>query len=126
MDDNIAEKCSKSLVIPEGLTTDHMALKFFPETTPFLKVDCFEGIIIGIKLMEWWMIIQAAVTHSHSTKSMQMLLKNCLQFVVKPTTKTTDAMALKFLQTLSSYCKANTWKDFWIESDWQNSDQSFE
>ena len=41
MDDNIAEKLSKSLVIP---TTDHMAFKFFPETILLLKVDRFEGI----------------------------------------------------------------------------------
>ena len=38
MDDNIAKKCSKSLVIPTGKTTDHMALKFFPETILLLKL----------------------------------------------------------------------------------------
>ena len=37
MDDNIAEKCLKSLVIPTGYTTDHTALKFFPETNLLLK-----------------------------------------------------------------------------------------
>ena len=43
MDDNIAKKRSKSLVIPTGKTTDHMALKFFPETILLLKVNRFEG-----------------------------------------------------------------------------------
>ena len=32
MHDNIAKKRSKSLVIPTGKTTDHMAFKFFPDT----------------------------------------------------------------------------------------------
>ena len=50
MHDNIAKKCSKSLVIPTGKTTDHMALKFFPETILLLKVDCFEGILNQIKI----------------------------------------------------------------------------
>ena len=45
MDDNIAKKLSKSLVIPTGKTTDQMALKFFPETILLLKVDRFEGIL---------------------------------------------------------------------------------
>ena len=45
MDDNIAKKHSKSLVIPTGKITDHMALKFFPETILLLKVDCFERIL---------------------------------------------------------------------------------
>ena len=45
MNDNIVKKRSKSLVIPTGYTTDHMALKFFPETILLLKVDCFEGIL---------------------------------------------------------------------------------
>ena len=44
------------------------------------------------------MIIQAAVTHSNLTKSMQISLKNCLHFLVKPTSKTTDAKALKFFE----------------------------
>ena len=44
MHDNIAKKCSKSLVIPTVKTTDHMAFKFFPDTTLSLKVDRFEGI----------------------------------------------------------------------------------
>ena len=45
MHDNIAKKRSKSLVIPTGKTTDHMAFKFFPDTTLLLKVDHFEGIL---------------------------------------------------------------------------------
>ena len=43
MDDNIAKKHSKSLVIPTGF--DRMSSKFFPETILLLKVDCFEGIL---------------------------------------------------------------------------------
>ena len=39
MHDNIAEKHSKSLVIPIGKTTDHMAFKLFPDTILLLKVD---------------------------------------------------------------------------------------
>ena len=50
MDDNIAKKRSKSLVIPTGKTTDHMALKFFPVTILLLKVYCFEGILNRIKI----------------------------------------------------------------------------
>ena len=43
MHDNIAKKGSKSLVIPTGKTTDHMAFKFFPDTTILLlKVDHFD------------------------------------------------------------------------------------
>ena len=38
MHDNIAKKRSKSLVIPTGKTTDHMAFKFFPDSYyPFIK-----------------------------------------------------------------------------------------
>ena len=36
MHDNIAKECSKSLIIPTGKTTDHMAFKLLPET-PFIK-----------------------------------------------------------------------------------------
>ena len=50
MHDNIAKKCSKSLVIPTGKTTDHMAFKFFPDTVLLLKVDCFERISNQIKI----------------------------------------------------------------------------
>ena len=50
MHDNIAKKCSKSLVIPTGKTTDHMAFKFFPDTILLLKVDRFEGILNQIKI----------------------------------------------------------------------------
>ena len=37
MRDNIAKKCSKSLVIPTGNTTDHMAFKMFFRYCPFIK-----------------------------------------------------------------------------------------
>ena len=37
MHDNIAKKCSKSLVIPAGKTTDHITFKFFPDTILLLK-----------------------------------------------------------------------------------------
>ena len=37
MDDNIAKKPSKSLVIPTETTTDRMALKCFPENNHFSK-----------------------------------------------------------------------------------------
>ena len=43
--DNMAKKRSKSLVIPIGKSTDHMAFKFFPDTILLLKVDRFEGIL---------------------------------------------------------------------------------
>ena len=50
MHDNIAEKHSKSLVIPIGKTTDHVAFKFFPGTILSLKVDFYEGILNRIKI----------------------------------------------------------------------------
>ena len=50
MDDNITKKRSKSLVIHTGKTTNHMALKFFPETILLLKVDSFEEILNQIKI----------------------------------------------------------------------------
>ena len=50
MGDNIANKHSKSLVIPTGKPTDCMALKFFPETILLLKADLFEGILNQIKI----------------------------------------------------------------------------
>ena len=37
MHDNIAKKCSKSLVIPAVKTTDHIAFKFFLDTILLLK-----------------------------------------------------------------------------------------
>ena len=52
MNDNVAKKRSKSLVIPTGKTTDCMALKFFPEIILLLKVDRFEGILNRIKIDE--------------------------------------------------------------------------
>ena len=50
MRDNIAKKHSKSLVIPTGKTTDHLAFKFFLDTILLLKVDHFEGILNQIKI----------------------------------------------------------------------------
>ena len=52
MHNNIAKKRSKSLFIPTGKTTDHMAFNFFPDTTLLLKVDHFEGILNRIKIDE--------------------------------------------------------------------------
>ena len=48
--DNIAKKDSKSLVIPTGKTTDHMAFNFFPDTILLLTVDRFEGSLNRIKI----------------------------------------------------------------------------
>ena len=45
MDYNITKKCSKSLVIRTGKTTDRMALNFFPETILLINMDCYEGIL---------------------------------------------------------------------------------
>ena len=50
MHDNIAKKRLKSLVIPTGKTTDHMAFKFFLDTIVLLKVDHFKGILNQIKI----------------------------------------------------------------------------
>ena len=50
INDYIAKKRSKSLVIPTGKATDHMALKFFPETNLLLTVDLFKGILKRIKI----------------------------------------------------------------------------
>ena len=50
MHDKIAKESSKSLVIPTGKTTDHMAFIFFPDTILLLKVDNFEGILNQIKI----------------------------------------------------------------------------
>ena len=52
MHDNIANKCSKFLVIPTGKITHHIAFKFFPDTILLLKVDRFEGIVNRIKIDE--------------------------------------------------------------------------
>ena len=67
MNNNIAIKPSKSLIIPTGWTTDHMVLKysFQIETTyiPLLNVD-------------WWMeIVWAAVTHSDLKISLKIFYK---------------------------------------------------
>ena len=53
------------------------------------------------------MIIRAAATRSNFKKSMQILLENHLKFLAMPTSTATDAIALKFLETLSSDYKAN-------------------
>ena len=50
MYDNVTKKCSRSLVIPTGKTTDQMAFKFFLDTILLLKVDHFEEILNGIKI----------------------------------------------------------------------------
>ena len=50
MHDDIVKKCSKSLVITTGKTTDYMAFKFFPDTILSLKVVHFEGILNRIKI----------------------------------------------------------------------------
>ena len=50
MDDNISKKRLKSLVMPTGKTTDHMALKVYTETILLLKVHNFEGIVNQIKI----------------------------------------------------------------------------
>ena len=50
MDDDITKRRSKSLVIPTRKTTDHVALKFFPETILLLKMDRFEGILNRVKI----------------------------------------------------------------------------
>ena len=49
MHDNMTKKHSKSLVIPTGESTDHMAFKLFADTILLLKVDCFEGSLNRIK-----------------------------------------------------------------------------
>ena len=50
MDDHVAKKRSKYLVIPTGKTTDCITLKIFPKIILLLKVDCFEGILNQIKI----------------------------------------------------------------------------
>ena len=50
MDDNIAIKHSKSLVIPIGKTTGHIAFKFLPETILLLKVNYFDRILNRTKI----------------------------------------------------------------------------
>ena len=54
MDDNITKRCSKSLVIPTGKTTDYTyGLEILSETILLLKVDCFKGILNWMKIDEW-------------------------------------------------------------------------
>ena len=45
MRDNVAKKCSKSLVISTGKTTNRMAFKFFPDNISVLKMNRCEGIL---------------------------------------------------------------------------------
>ena len=52
MHDNIDKKRSKSLIIPTGKTTGHVAFRVFPATILLLKVDRFEGIVNQIKIEE--------------------------------------------------------------------------
>ena len=57
--------------------------------------------------------------HSNSSNTLKIytnVTKNHLQFLATPTSTTTDAMALKFLQTLSGDYKANFLKDVLIGS----------
>ena len=57
----ISLKTFKILDMPTGETTDHMGLKFFPETidTLLLEVNHCEGILNQNKtLMKWEMIIE--------------------------------------------------------------------
>ena len=51
------------------------------------------------------MIIQAAVTHNDFKKFTQIFLKNRLEFLVTPTSTTTDAMALKFFPGIMQLLK---------------------
>ena len=112
MHNNIAKKCSKSLIIPTGKPLIIQPSNF-SRYYPFVK----SGLLL--KLTEWWIIIQAAVTHGNLKKSTQVSLKYHLEFLAMPTNTTTDAMTLKFFQILC----LTVWKIY--ESD-QNSEQSFE
>ena len=57
------------------------------------------------------MIIRAAITHSDFKKSTQISLKNRLQFLATPTSKTTDAMAWNFFPDTMQLLKTNSGKD---------------
>ena len=75
------------------------------------------------------MTIQAAVTCSNLKKIYTSIAKKPFAiFSHAYTSTTTDAMALKFLQTLSSYynIKLTLWMIFESDQNWRNSDQSFE
>ena len=68
---NLRELCMiiyvarNAIVVPIASTPDCMVFKFY---TLLLKVNCFEGILNWCKTKEWWMIIQAAVTHNDFKK----------------------------------------------------------
>ena len=80
MDDNVAKKCSKFLVMPTGTTTDCMALKVYPEITLLLKVDCFEGILNGIKINGMVNDHSSSCNLLRFKKSMQISLKTVCNF----------------------------------------------
>ena len=79
MSDYIAKNGLKTLVIPTASTTNGTAVKFFPENILLLKKDHFEAFLIGVKLTEWWMIIQATVTQNEFLKNK----KDDLQYLNK-------------------------------------------
>ena len=106
IDDSIAKKHSKFLVIHTGKTTDHIPFKIFPDTILLLKVDHFEGIINRIKVDG---MVNDHSSRCNSKKSIQILLKKRLQLLATSTSTTIDAMALKiFPDTMQ---KTNSVKD---------------
>ena len=58
------------------------------------------------------MIIQAAVTCSDLKNIYTNIARILFAILVTLTSKTTDALALNFLQTLFRYYKGNSLKDF--------------
>ena len=50
INDYIAKNDSKPSVIPTALTTNDMAMNFFPEFTLLLKVDLFEAFLNRYKI----------------------------------------------------------------------------
>ena len=82
--------------MPTGKTTDHMALKFFPDTILLLKVDYFEGILNWIKIDRMVNDHSSNCNLYRFNKIYTNITKNHLQFLAMPTSKTTDAMVLKF------------------------------
>ena len=73
MDDDIAKKRLKSLVIPTGKITDRMPLKFFPEYMLLLNVDFFEGILNRIN-------IDGMVNDHSSSCNSQKIKKNLCKY----------------------------------------------
>ena len=94
--DNIVKKHSKSLVMPTGKTTDHMAFQFFLNIILLVTVDCFEGMLNHIKIDEMVNDHSSSCNSKQFKKSTQISLKNHLQFLATPNSTTTDAMALKY------------------------------